>query len=353
MPRPAPVRLLTALLAACLAATCTPAESEPGAFPHARPHVRAVTLDAREAPAAGTLERLHALGVTHLTLVTFGFQPGLSAPEIRFSPDVRWYSESAPGIRTLARQADSLGIGLIMKPQLWIGRDAWSADIAFASEADWLAWEAQYHAFAMHAAHLARDVGADVLVVGTELGGPVRERPGFWRRLVADVRAVYDGRLTYAANWHDDYETVPFWDVLDYVGVQAYFPLSRTTDPSPEALRRGWQPVRARLEAAARRARRPVLFTEIGYRSVPYAAAEPWRWPSRDEHGAVAPDPALQARLYEAFFESVWNAPWFAGAIVWKWYPEAPTSRRLPRDLDFTPQDKPAEAVIREWFTKD
>lgn len=337
------------LLLLLLLGGCPSAGPPEAALPEPASRIRAVTLDAPEPPEPSTLVQLRELGVTHVALVSFGFQPALDVPAIRFDPEVRWFSESEAGVRSLARQADSLGLRLILKPQLWVGRGAWTAEIDFPTEAAWRQWEADYRALLMHTARLAEAVGADVLVIGTELGGPVQRRPAFWRGLIAEVRAVFGGRLTYAANWYEDYEHVPFWEALDYVGVQAYFPLSEAADPPLDVLKAAWEDHEADLARVAAQAGRPILFTEIGYRSVPYAAAEPWRWPSRDEHGTVDPDYALQARLYRAFFESVWEEPWFAGALVWKWYPEGRTRRRNV-SLDFTPQQKPAEAVIARWF---
>lgn len=320
------------------------------------PRFRAVTLDARGEPPPGALARLRDLGATHLAVIPFGFQPRYDVPEIRHNPDARWFSESDRGIHDLAHRAQALGMGLIIKPQLWLGgvqneSYGWSADIEMGSEADWQAWETNYRRLLLHYARLAEDVGAALLVIGTELSKAVAARPGFWRRLIADVRSVYGGALTYAGNWHDDYEVVAFWDALDYIGVQAYFPLSRADGPPLEALKRGWVPHRKALERLSQRVDRPLLFTELGYRSVPYAAAEPWRWPSREEAGRVDPDEALQARLYQAFFETFWGEPWFAGAILWKWQPEPPRSER--RALGFTPQGKAAEAVIARWFSEE
>lgn len=332
-----------------------PARATLPAAEAAPPPIRSMTLDARRKPEPGTLARLRALGVTHVTLIPFAFQPRGDVPELRVNTDGHWYAESDAGIRELAVDAAAHGMGLILKPHVWIGQ--YSVDgqerhkVGFATEAEWADWEAQYAAFLLHYARLAEEVGADVLVVGTELAYVARTREAFWRRLVADVRAVYGGRLTYAANWWEEYEDVPFWDALDYIGVQAYFPVARdTTAAAYAALHDGWAP---HLEALARlqaRVDRPVLFTELGYRSVPFAAAEPWRWPSRDGDAGVAPAYELQADLYRAFFERFWGVPWFAGVILWKWYPGAPDADRLA--LDFSPQDKPAEAVIERWFTR-
>ncbi|MGI9175554.1 MAG: glycoside hydrolase family 113 [Rhodothermales bacterium] len=318
------------------------------------PSFRAVTLDARSEPAPGTLERLHDLGVTHLAVIPYGFQPSHDTPEIRLNLDARWYSESAPGIHDLARKTDSLGMGLVIKPQLWLGgyeegTPSWSADIMMTSEADWQAWEANYRQLLLHYADLANEVDAALLVIGTELGKAAEARPDFWRSLIADVRERYDGPLTYAGNWYDDYEIVTFWDALDCVGVQAYFPLTKRNDPSLETLLRAWTSHRNAIQRLHERTGRPIMFTELGYRSVPYAAAEPWRWASREEVGQVEADEALQARLYQAAFETFWKEPWFDGVILWKWQ-GSPSRRAGRRALDFTPQDKAAETVIAEWF---
>ncbi len=315
--------------------------------------VQGVTLDARQAPGLPTLERLRDLGARHLVLVPFGFQPRIDLPEIRHNPESRWYSESDAGIRDLARQADSLGMAVVLKPHVWVGRgdggeQNWSA-IRFETEQAWTQWEAQYRDFVMHYARLSTEIGAPLFCIGTELASAARARPAFWRSLIAEVREVYPGKLTYAANWYEEYEHITFWDALDYIGIQAYFPLGKAENPERRAFREQWKAHCAALLRLHREVNRPILFTEIGYRSVSYAAAEPWRWPSREEQDQIEPDEALQASLYRAFFESVWKEPWFAGAILWKWYPENRPDPARHR-LDFTPQDKQAEHVIGAWF---
>ena len=61
------------------------------------------------------------------------------------------------------------------------------------------------------------------LVVGTQLDRTLHFEDD-WRLIIATVRRYFEGTLTYAANW-TDYEKVPFWDALDVIGIQAYFPL--------------------------------------------------------------------------------------------------------------------------------
>jgi hypothetical protein len=311
--------------------------------------IRSVTLDARRRPEPDLLPRLHALGVTHVTLVSFGWQRAADDPRVRVDTSDGWYSESHRGIRALARRADSLGMDVILKPHIWIGGYDEAQDrseIGFGTEAAWDRWEASYRRFLMVYARLAAEVDADVLVLGTELSSVATTRAPFFRALADTVRTIYDGKLTYAANWHDEYRKIAFWDALDYVGVQAYFPISDSSNPSLDTLRAHWRRHRRALAQVHRRTDRPVLLTEIGYRSAQTAAQAPWRWPEREGDG-VSPDSTLQAQCYRAFFSAMDRAPWFAGAIIWKWHPQ--TSRQRP--TDFTPQGKPAERVLYRWFT--
>ena len=310
--------------------------------------IRAVTLDARRKPEPGLLREIRDLGVTHITLTTFAWQRRFDAPRLEMHTDGSWYSESDAGIRALTRRANTLDLGVILKPHIWIGgydTEGQSRDtIGFETEAAWDQWEADYRRFLLHYARLAAEIDAHALVVGTELTRAATSRPAFWRNLIAEIRAVYDGKLTYAANWHSAYRSIPFWDALDYVGVQAYFPVAETDDPSLTQMLTGWRAHRDSLHAVHEDTGKPVLFTEMGYRSVPSAAREPWRWPERGETTASAP--AVQARCYRAFLATFAPEPWFAGAIVWKWHPRAESDR----PIGFTPQNKPAEHVLRRWF---
>lgn len=311
--------------------------------------IRSVTVDARRRPEPDLLPRLRDLGVTHITLVSFGWQRAADDPRVRIDTSDGWYSESHRGIRALAHQADSLGMGIILKPHIWIGGYDEAQDrseIGFETEAAWGRWETSYRRFLMVYARLAAEVDADALVLGTELSNVAKTRPQFFRALADTVRTVYDGDLTYAANWHDEYQKIAFWDALDYVGVQAYFPISDGPNPSLDTLRAHWQRHRRALAQVHRRTDRPVLLTEIGYRSARTTAEAPWRWPERESESVHA-DSVLQAQCYRAFFSAMDRAPWFAGAIIWKWHPRA--SRQ--RSTDFTPQGKPAERVLYRWFT--
>jgi len=93
-----------------------------------------------------------------------------------------------------------------------------------------------------------------------------------WRALIAAVRRVYAGPLSYAANF-DQVEEVGFWDALDVVGVNAYYPLSTwglTGERLQAALISSWWEIAGRLNELAERnggAARvlPVVIFELGW----------------------------------------------------------------------------------------
>ena len=88
-----------------------------------------------------------------------------------------------------------------------------------------------------------------------------------------------------------------------------------------------------------------ILFTEFGYRSVDYAAAKPWEI----DYNKTAVNLKGQVNTTRVLFEELWNEDWFAGGFVWKWFIDYKNSGGK-KDPRFTPQNKPAEDVIREYY---
>ena len=153
----------------------------------------------------------------------------------------------------------------------------------------------------------------------------------------------------YGANWHREFEEIPFWDTLDFIGIQAYFPLTKNKGPSVDELVKGWTSHLPAIERLQDQHQKPVLITEIGYHSAAEAAIKPWEWKTWDSAPADEAGYQTQANCYEAFFRTFWDKTWFAGVYFWKWYPDY---RRMGARYarDYTPQGKPAGEVMRKWF---
>src|SRR5205085_676604 len=136
-----------------------------------------------------------------------------------------------------------------------------------------------YGAFVRDWALVAEEEQADMLSVGVELRSWVTTtRAPSFRRVIAAVRAVYHGPLTYSANWDDVDQTVVLGD-LDVVGINAFYPLAEKDGAGWADLVRGGDRVKDKVRALADTWQKPVIFTEIGYTTRPDPAVRPWEWP--------------------------------------------------------------------------
>ena len=111
-----------------------------------------------------------------------------------------------------------------------------------------------------------------------------RKLERLWRALIARIRRIYQGKLTYAANF-DQYYEVGFWDALDLMSINAYFPLRNDLlDKYQEHLLeglliKGWQNVFGEIDAFYKKQNlrsMPVVFSELGYTRRKNCTIEPW-----------------------------------------------------------------------------
>ncbi len=305
--------------------------------------MRGVSWEGGRRIEAAALDPLRELGADWISQTPFGWCRSVDDPGVRFSGERGLWGETDAGLVSTARWARERGMRTLLKPHLWVRR-AWVGEIEMKSEADWQRFFAEYEAFILHHARLAEAHGMEALAVGAELQKASKRR-GDWLQLIERVRGVYRGRLTYCANWLEA-EDVGFWSALDFIGVQAYYPL-RVERGTGEALRAAWGPIVTRLDALHARTGKPIVFTEVGYKSLAGSLEEPWLWQTQG-----TADYALQRDAYAAMFASVWGRPWFGGAFIWKWHPHvgAPPSPPPGHERDFTPQGKPALEVIRSYY---
>ncbi|MCL6642281.1 MAG: hypothetical protein K6T71_03010 [Candidatus Bipolaricaulota bacterium] len=284
------------------------------------------------------LHQMRALGVQQIAIVIPWYQAELHATEIRPDPQ---RSPSDEQIVQLIRRMTAMGLRAFLRPMVEVQDGHWRGEIAFDEDEQWAIWFQSYERFILHYAQLAAREAVALFSVGVELEGAVWREPS-WRELIARVRTIYPGPLTYSANW-DGLAQVPFWDALEYVGIDAYFDLAVGPEPSVGALRAAWQPWVHHLEHFAAQVRKPILFTEVGVRSVRGASRHPWDW----RHQAPI-SLQEQANYYEAFFQVFWRQPWLAGVYIWAWVP----GQGGPEDPSYTPAGKPAAAILQRWYTQ-
>jgi hypothetical protein len=288
------------------------------------------------AGADASLARLQSDGNDSVAIVTTWYQSKTTSNSI--APDPTRSPTDASVVHAMER-ARALGLKVTLKPHVNVNDGTWRGLIM---PTDGAAWWASYRAMINHYANLAKQGGATMLVVGTEMKS-MTLATARWQTVIADARARFSGKLTYAANY-DEFQQIGFWSSLDYVGVDAYFALTNVVGDTVATLKSrwttwGWEKALADVSAAAGK---PVLFTEIGYRSTADTALHPGMWGTPD-----SVDLAGQAKAYEAFYQAFENETWFAGAFWWNWPAQIGPSPGW--DNDYPPIGKPAEDIMKSW----
>ena len=234
------------------------------------------------------------LHVEWIALNPFAHQRVHNGPRIGFGDD-----PPDDHLRHAIAAAHRLGIKVMLKPHISLveRRDGiWRGSIAMETEEDWQRWFGDYERFINHYARLAAASEVELFCVGVELAGASLNREADWRRVIDQVRERYHGPLVYAANWWEEYDLIPFWDALDYIGVNAFFPLSQTPDPTLHQLRLSARTIATDISLLHQLTGKPVIFTEIGYKSIRGTSVRPWEWPRRFEPaGNISPDSRVRA----------------------------------------------------------
>lgn len=289
-----------------------------------------------------SLDKLTSLGVDSVAVVPYAFMSDAGAIGPLEVP-TRAGSETDDDVVHAISRARERGMTVLMKPQIWVRR-SWPGDITLKNADDEETFFREYRRWILHYALMAEAHDVPLLAIGTELknvSSGYRER---WSTIIDDIRCVYDGKLVYAANWGAEVQDVDFWDRLDYIGVDFYYPLSFEEHVSDDELTRGFESALDQIRKLHEKHRKPVLLTEIGYAST----KSPWTKPhASDKVRELSPDD--QARSYSIAFAALADeTAWIRGMYWWKW----PTN--LERGgLDhrgFTPNGKPAEDVLRRWY---
>jgi hypothetical protein len=283
------------------------------------------------------LKEIAALGATHVALIVPWYQTHGASTVLklhtRFSPSLE---ATADAIR-LARRA---GLEVTLFPIVRLSEPRnpkeWRGTLA---PADRKAWFASYGDRLADLASLGALTGASRLVVGSELSSLDGDL-SHWRPLIERTRALFSGTLMYSANW-DHYQDARLFDLVDEIGVVAYFNLREPDGPSDvPALTARWRSLRREIESNLAAYAKPFVFSELGYRSRSGSTAAPW-----DEVKGGVPDVDEQARAFQAFRQAwtVGGPSRLAGLYLWNWY-----GYGGPATTGYTPRGKPAVDVVRQ-----
>jgi Ca2+-binding RTX toxin-like protein len=263
-------------------------------------------------------------------------------------------TESDANLLAGFRAAQVAGLSVVFKASLSALN---GTPVSSLAPADVASFFASYTAEMVHLATIAQAGGVEIFAIGNEMSSlSGQQYRGYWTDLIAAVREAYHGELTYAAAT-DEASRVSFWDQLDVIGVNTYPPLTSSTTPTVQDLVNAWSEVPFNsyyaaafdnkspidfLHSLSEQYGRPVLMTEVGYRSVDGTAIRPGGWTS-----SGTADVGEQADAYNAFFQ-VWTAhggSWLKGVELWQW-----DLNNQYSSTGYSVMGKPAAEVVSQYF---
>ncbi|MCU4671314.1 1,4-beta-xylanase [Microbacterium fluvii] len=234
------------------------------------------------------------------------------------------------------RAAHDLGLKVCLKPVVNVADGAWRAHIGFfdrdvPGEPTWGEWFASYTAFIVHAARLAEAEGCEMLCIGCEM---VRAdaREAEWRALVAEVREVYSGPITYNCDKYQE-DRLTWWDAVDVISSSGYYPIDE------------WDEQLDRIAPVVAASGKPFFFMEAGCPSRTGSPARPNDWALPGE-----PSGAEQLRYYRAMYEAIGRRDWVAGTMLWDWPARLYAEADAAGNDDYCPYGKPAGAYLRDTY---
>ncbi len=295
------------------------------------------------------LQILSSKNFSWITLSPFIGQIKYNMPELNVftAKDVE---NIKPKYASIKKEADKYGIKIMLKPHIWLLKSndgKFRADIEMKNNEDWEEWFSSYKKTIKNYALLAETLKIDQFCIGTELEKTIQIRPDDWFILISEIKEIYSGQITYAANWNNEYEIVPFWKELDFIGIQAYFPLrSDKDDLDLKSLESKWKIYSNKLEQFSEKEGKPILFTELGYRSIKGSSIRPWRWNEFGDYFRKI-SKKEQYLAYQAFFNVIWDKEWFQGVHIWEWQANRNSSGN---NTSFTIENKPVLDLVSQIF---
>lgn len=315
--------------------------------------------------------QIKGTGANTISLIPNFFMTNETSNEVKLNTGP-WGGESDTFDQVTAaiQSAVAKGLKVVLKPHVETDNRVWRAEIA---PTDPKVWFQNYKAMMVKYAEVAQAGGASMIVIGTEMRSmtdPTKvcsdgvSYTQKWSEIVDAVRAVFTGKVTYAAT-DDEALRLKFWDKLDYIGVDAYFSMAPdgTYNPTLQQLIDSWikPPVNSNSikvygstsvvdtwKNLSEKWGKKVLFTEIGYGSYDGTNLSPG-WIRTDQ----PVDLQEQEDCYKALYHVMQNygGQWLDGAFLWQYHTfEDPSGAGVP-PTDFTAQNKPAHAIITAGYS--
>ncbi|MBQ7775674.1 MAG: glycosyl hydrolase family 53 [Lachnospiraceae bacterium] len=256
-------------------------------------------------------------------------------------------------IMAAVERAHNNNIKVCLKPMVNCKDGVWRAYINFADsdfagkDPYWDKWFKSYGDYMKYYAELAEETGCEMLCIGCEMCGTERKET-HWRKLIAEIREIYSGKLIYNTN-HGHEDDVKWFDAVDYVGTSAYFPVAEAGGATLEMMQERWARIRQEMYKVYEKWNKQIVFIEIGCRSAHGCAAMPWDFSHKD----LPHDEEEQANFYESCLSTFAKEEWFGGVFWWDWSTYIyDTKEEAAKENGFNIHLKKAEDVLKKWYAE-
>ena len=186
---------------------------------------------------------------------------------------------------------------------------------------------------------IAELLNVDYFIFGTELDN-IAETESFFEDIITDVRQIYSGKISYSSSYNH-FPVIKFWNLCDFIGINAWLYLSDSKTPDRDQLIQSWQEWNSVLNYYSAYYNKKIFFTEIGYINMDYPAINPGDFSSKESRNDTA-----QANCFYAAIENFKIFENYMGMSIWNWELSMGTNI----NIDYTPVNKPAENVIRDLW---
>jgi hypothetical protein len=290
------------------------------------------------------IARLKLNGITALVLEIPYFMESLESSEINYEDGAYGVTESRQSLIDLSIFIHSAGIHVIFKPMIIIssGQSLYSIN----PNQDWLL---SYEKFLNYTASLATDMNASIFMINGPIDAIERDEL-LMRRLVSNIRQLYDGYITYTAS-HSSFSLIRWWDAMDLIAINAWMPFTTSYNPKIDDFITTWDGLYPQLLQAYNKWKKPIVFSELGLQSREGANISPKNM-TFSKSGEVKFSWVEQSKYYRAINQTkIWSAPWFKGTFFVGW-DLAQGNLLLQEDTSFSIRDKPAELDLKMLYSK-
>jgi hypothetical protein len=219
------------------------------------------------------------------------------------------------------QRAHSLGYHIFVTPLFGVDdTEGWAGVIHFSTVEQEQQWFDSYWQALKPYALAAAQVGVEQFAIGTECVWLEQNAPSsLWNKLIAELRSVFPGKITYDMDWSSLQTHPPAWmhnSTLNAIGVSTYLPLTDTPQRvDPKQIFGLWkQRVKQAIDNFSEEVGKPMVLSEIGYPNSTDSLYHPW-----ESHSTAPADQEEQAAAVGAALANIIPDQHVLGTFFWGW----------------------------------